>query len=106
MYIYIYTYVYIYVCLWENLYLGHQKIMRESLNTWLYLNKIAFVQPKHMNVNTFRFKNEYIYIYTYISKCVPMGKRLLRTSEYYLRISLQVAIFPQKCVCSTKSFEC
>ena len=65
MYIYIYVYIYIHicVCLWENLYLEHQKIMRKTLNTWLYLNKIAFVQPKHMNVNTFRFKNEYIYVY-------------------------------------------
>ena len=42
--------IYMCVCLWENLYLEHQKIMRKSLNTWLYLNKIAVVQPKHMNV--------------------------------------------------------
>ena len=59
------------VSLWENLYLEHQKIMRESLNTWSYLNKIAFVQPKHMNViyldiHFYALICVYVYIYIYI----------------------------------------
>ena len=65
----IYKYIYMCVCLWENLYLEHQKIMRGSLNTWSYLNKNAFVQPKHMNViylDIYFYAFICVYVYIYI----------------------------------------